>query len=500
LKFLPFLDAREYIHKLNIKSQNDWNLYCRGGARPDYIPSNPPRTYKDDWKGWGDWLGTRNIANQNRQYLPFVQARKLVHSLGLKSRTEWRKFVKSSKKPEKLPSNPARTYKQQWKGFGDWLGTGTVAVFKRKFRPFEEARKFARSLVLRSQTEWAEYCKLNKLPFDVPTSPRRTYTREWKGWGDWLGTGNIAPQDMKYRSFNEARTFVHSLGLHNRNEWEQYCKSGQKPKDIPYQGREAYEGQWKGWGDWLGTNTIATHKREFKSFKDAKEFVKGLKLDTQEQWKQYCKSNSKPVDIPAYPARTYSTQWKGIGDWLGTGRTRNFRTFEEGRNFARSLGLKNMNDWSAYAKSTQKPHDIPGDPSYVYRNNWKSWGDWLGTGTIAPQNREYLPFEEARKFVHSLGLKTMEEWSNYTKSGSKPENMPANPAGVYKNNWISSFDWLGVQDTDWSITKVKQLLTGLIESKIIFTWDEAVLYSLLLRKGLLNIGETAMNYFLKILF
>ena len=133
----------------------------------------------------------------------------------------------------------------------------------------------------------------------------------------------------------------------------------------------------------------------------------------------------------------------------------------------------------------------------MYDNDWKGWGDWLGTGTIAPQNREYLSFEEARKFVRSLGLKNMHEWSNYAKSGSKPQEIPANPIEVYENSWISSFDWLGVQDTDWSLTRVKELLKGLIDSNIISTWDEAVLYSLLLRKGLLNLSGNCHESFFK---
>ena len=29
-------------------------------------------------------------------------------------------------------------------------------------------------------------------------------------------------------------------------------------------------------------------------------------------------------------------------------------------------------------------------------------GDWLGTGTIANQQKEYRSFEDAREFVHSL--------------------------------------------------------------------------------------------------
>ena len=49
---------------------------------------------------------------------------------------------------------------------------------------------------------------------------------------------------------------------------------------------------------------------------------------------------------------------------------------------------------------------FPANPSGVYKNDgWAGIGDWLGTGRIANQNMIYLPFEEARAFVHSLGLR-----------------------------------------------------------------------------------------------
>jgi hypothetical protein len=42
-----------------------------------------------------------------------------------KNQKEWRDYCKSGQKPEDIPSNPDKTYKQEgWKGFGDWLGTG----------------------------------------------------------------------------------------------------------------------------------------------------------------------------------------------------------------------------------------------------------------------------------------------------------------------------------------------------------------------------------------
>ena len=88
-----------------------------------------------------------------------------MHGLGLKSRREWRDYYKSGKKPADIPSAPNSTYaKDGWCGFGDWLGTGTVATHQHQYRPFEEARAFVRSRGLKSQTEWRRFYKSGKKP------------------------------------------------------------------------------------------------------------------------------------------------------------------------------------------------------------------------------------------------------------------------------------------------------------------------------------------------
>ena len=71
----------------------------------------------------GRWLGTGVVASFNREYSSFEQARKFVHSLGIKNQSEWWKYCKSEKKPKDIPSNPAEVYKKDWKNWGDWLGT-----------------------------------------------------------------------------------------------------------------------------------------------------------------------------------------------------------------------------------------------------------------------------------------------------------------------------------------------------------------------------------------
>jgi hypothetical protein len=57
-EWCPFEEAREFVRELNLKGQKEWNEYCKSGNKPDNIPANPNRTYKN--KGYvnsGDWLG-----------------------------------------------------------------------------------------------------------------------------------------------------------------------------------------------------------------------------------------------------------------------------------------------------------------------------------------------------------------------------------------------------------------------------------------------------------
>jgi hypothetical protein len=56
-------------------------------------------------------------------------------------------------------------------------------------------------------------------------------------------------------------------------------------------------------------------------------------------------------------------------------------------------------------------------------------------------------------------------------------------------------DWFGYEEKEWSLIKVKDLLRDLIKSKIIYQWNEAVLYSFLLRKGLLNLQSRHTQFF-----
>ena len=297
-----------------------------------------------------------------KKWRPFEESRKFVHKLELKNRDEWSIFCKSSEKPDDIPNHPAGVYKNKgWKNLGDWLGTGYIANQKREYRSFEDARKFVRSLKISGRKEWREYLKSGKKPDDIPSHPSGTYKKEWKGLGDFLGTGNISGIDrhQQFRSFQQARKFVHTLKIKSQPEWNVYRISGKKPDDIPSKPDGTYKKEWTTWGDWFGTGRVANQNRQFRSFTEARKFVCSLKLSARKEWREYIKSGKKPDDIPANPNLAYK-EYISVGDWLGTGfigyriRSANFAPWPEAKQKMRELskeyGLKGLSDWKKFGR------------------------------------------------------------------------------------------------------------------------------------------------------
>jgi superfamily II DNA or RNA helicase len=488
LSWRPFEEARAFVQRMGFRGQNDWHKYCTGklkakGIRPPDIPANPSIAYRNQgWQSWGDWFGTGQIATYNLTFLPYEQAKRIVHNLNLKSQKDWNTYkngkMKGAKLPAGIPRSPAIVYERNgWVNWGDWLGSGSIAPQNKKYLSFYKARLFVRKLGLKSTKEWVDFCKgmkpeIGRLPSDIPTKPRQIFkTQGWISMGDWLGTGTVASFLKKYRQFGRARTFARSLNLNSETEWRAFSRKrlpnkGNLPADIPANPSQTYRNKgWLGWGDWLGTNRIASQKIKYRDFIEARLFARSLQLKKGTEWRLLCagllpEKGKLPVDIPANPYQTYSGKgWVGMGDWLGTYAVANhqriYRPFKEAREFARGLKLKSSSEWASFCKGDfpakgTLPSDIPVSAVNVYsKNGWAGWGDWLGTDYVANQLRKYMPFSEARAFARKLGLKSKEEWKLYTRgmlseSLRVPQYMPKNPWNTYRGQgWAGIADWLG---------------------------------------------------------
>lgn len=449
LSWMPFEEAREYVRGLKFKNRDEWSKYIKTGKKPSDIPASPEVIYfEKGWKGVGDWLGTGTIANFQIKFRDFEDARSFAKSLKLKNWNDWLVYCRSGEKPDDIPAKPQRTYAK--KGFislGDWLGTGRVADQLKIYRDFKSARKFVQSLKIDNRDKWHEYCKSGKKPSDIPASPGAVYKNSgWKGMGDWLGTGRIAATEKQFLEFKKAKIFARNLSLKSSREWRDYSRSGLKPQDIPSNPDKTYISTgWKNWGDWLGSGSEKIYTKKYLPYDKAQLFVHKLKLRGYKEWIKYCSTASKPLNIPNKPWLTYKNDgWLNINAWLGTEPLRqkniNYKPFIEAKKIIQELNIKSTTQWQNFCKSDQKPFDIPATPWRVYKNKgWRDWNDWFGT-----DYKIYMSYEDAKKSVRLFNIKSNKEWREFIKTNKKPVSIPSSPDKVYKKKgWISWADFLG---------------------------------------------------------
>jgi very-short-patch-repair endonuclease len=186
-KYLLFYDlneCKETIKKFNIKTHKEWQNWVKNQNKDKKIPTNPDKTYKGEWVSWVDFLNTNNksYSEISENFLSFEKARNCVRSLKLKNQKEWGIYCRNNK-PKNIPSCPNRTYKNEWLGYSDWLGTKTVATQLRSYLPYEEAKEYIRNLNFNGS--WEDLTKI--LPPKIPKAPHHVYKENWTDYYDFMG-------------------------------------------------------------------------------------------------------------------------------------------------------------------------------------------------------------------------------------------------------------------------------------------------------------------------
>lgn len=116
--------------------------------------------------------------------------------------------------------------------------------------PYEKARVRAMSLGLRSVDDWDDYLQDGKVfqhgPY-LPTRPDLMYPNDWVSWEEFLGI---------MRSYDDAKSIVKLIGLHNQTEYEQFVLADPKRAEglrIPARPEIVYkEKGWVSYDDYVG--------------------------------------------------------------------------------------------------------------------------------------------------------------------------------------------------------------------------------------------------------
>ena len=90
---MSFQEASAFMRKQKLDSFRDWMRWCERGKLPRDIPREPDVAYRE-FTTWGHFLGYH--------FLPFQEARAVVHGEGLESKEQ---FYACYNRPRNIPSN-----------------------------------------------------------------------------------------------------------------------------------------------------------------------------------------------------------------------------------------------------------------------------------------------------------------------------------------------------------------------------------------------------------
>jgi len=197
---------------------------------------------------------------------------------------------------------------------------------------------------------------------------------------------------QQYRTYEQAKTFVLSLNLKNTKEWYIYCKSGNNPIDIPNSPNSVYKNKgWTNWSDFLGTKNLYTRTKTFRTYEQARTYVRTLNIKNEVEWFIYSKSGNNLIDIPFTPQNYYKNKgWISWQNFLGT----EYYTFEQAREIAQTLNLKTATDWYKYWGSN-RPNKMPSNPDVYYKwDGWTYWWDFLGNWEAIKKHKKEIKREQ----------------------------------------------------------------------------------------------------------
>lgn len=243
----PYEEAKKVARQFGLTSCDQWPKLIKTIELPLGFPRKPERYYttksRQCWKGWEDFLGTKENAlinrtkqqigqptpqpvkfNENHAFnLPFETFRENIRKMVFESEEQYRNWNKTNGMSIKgYPLHPEQFYAQrkQWTSWPDVLGKYEgVDILATEKCEYTEAKKFAQSLNIKSEAEWRQFWLKNpKYRMDIPRYPDVYYKNYWESWPIFLGS-NISYR-LSEQLYTGAVLFVAktSSAVHNMYE------------------------------------------------------------------------------------------------------------------------------------------------------------------------------------------------------------------------------------------------------------------------------------------
>ena len=178
------------------------------------------------------------------------------------------------------------------------------------------------------KNSWITHCKNNGIDIEMVILEEVEYDK----WQDkevyWIskydnltnhdqgGKGGKGGKPIKFEmSYDDAKNYMKEHYNHIDTQSKFNKIKNELPNFISPYPRDTYLYRgWISWGDFLGTNRIADHKREFLSYDDAKQYLKDNYPNVKSS--RVYRNTKFPNFIHKKPWIKYKDEWKGWSVFL----------------------------------------------------------------------------------------------------------------------------------------------------------------------------------------
>jgi len=348
--------------------------------------------------------------------------------------------------------------KKRWAGHVQSAKYGSKLYFHRVIRKYGSGEDVWIHEILESNLSFEDALKLEIESISKYKShnPKFGYNLTLGGKGT-VSTSNTKKNQSKARrrkifglgpivSFKKAKLKVEGLKIKTIIDYNFYIKNN-PDSGLPTRPDIAYKTKWKSWYDYFGLD----YSTKFLNWEEAKQKVKNLSLLGHIQYRDYVRNNIVER-LPISPEEVYK-EWIDWYDFLGLDRDEAIKKksakggnsrrknagmapiigWAEAKEELKKLFLKSVKDYYSYISST--PNCPFAKSPHKYYKEWTSWKDYLNL-----RSPILLSFEEAKKIVQSLQIKSVRQYIALRKK-NKLFSLPYEPNMYYDNK-----GWLGWKD------------------------------------------------------
>lgn len=333
------------------------------------------------------------MGKDKNNFLNFNEAREYARSLNINSQ-QWKKF----KTPLNIPRNPARTYKDEWVSWNDWLGNVKNII------EYKKAVVIANSFMFKTRKEWENYMFETKRS-DLPRRPDICYN-EWVSWNEWLGINSKSP----FISLEDIRILLRENNIKNKNQFLDFYS---KNKKIGIPSKPVYSYKLDSWMSLFDENYT---KPVYLNYEDARKMVRTFKLKSQKYWHKMSIEGAIPYNIPKTPHKYYK-EWISWNDWLGHNITsyKTFLSYNDAKEYIKNLGISSLQEYYDYIISN-KIDFLPLNPIFSYGNDYEnsnlflsydytiSYGEKKVESFLIENNVNYI---QQKKFEGCINIKSL---------------------------------------------------------------------------------------------